>query len=212
MGLFSNKTNDLNKSSRVTPSSSTQVPTNSGQITTTQQNKAQYRPIFLLVWPNATFKAHWAIFVPASTDKTFKTGTYIHVTGALDKGFKFEIVRGWDLDMTLRRPQSPIEIGWIQADWINDAPFERNLIKEATPRDQLENFLAATAAPSGSLNRVSSGEASTGKGRKVELSDCQWWVTKCIQGLVEQGVLIAPQRGLNKFKDPLEMIAQAPRH
>lgn len=72
-----------------------------------------HRPIFLLVWPNALFKAHWAIFVPEAGDKIYKKGKYIHVEGGLRNGFQQEIVCGWHLNLIRRRPGPPIEIGWL---------------------------------------------------------------------------------------------------
>ncbi|KAM3421447.1 hypothetical protein BST61_g1840 [Cercospora zeina] len=171
---------------------------------------AQYRPIFLLVWPSPLFKAHWAIFIPEAGDNTFKKGKYVHVEGHLREGFHFGIVRGWDLTLTNRRPKPAIEIGWIRSDLVVDTPADGSLIKDATPCDQLETFLAAVPAPGQSLNSVSSGGSSSGK--NVELSDGQWWTTRCIHALVENGHLVPPAKGLNKNKDPRDVVAGAPRH
>lgn len=51
-----------------------------------------------------------------------------------------------------------------------------------------------------------------GRRKKVELSDCQWWITRCVKELVGRGELIAPQKGLNKGKAPLDILSEAPRH
>jgi hypothetical protein len=44
------------------------------------------------------------------------------------------------------------------------------------------------------------------------MSDCQWWLTKCLAQLVEEGLLIAPEKGPNRGKDPLKALEEAPKH
>ncbi|SMR52316.1 unnamed protein product [Zymoseptoria tritici ST99CH_1E4] len=187
-------------------------PSSVKQPSETPNNEVAYRPVFLLVWSSAKFKAHWALFIADAADKTFKSGKYIHVEGNPVDGFTFQIVRGWDINKSRRRPQSPIEIGWVRADLIVDVPSNGQLVKESVPRDQLEAMLAAVPAPARSFNKVTEGDGSGGKRKKPELSDCQWWTTRCVANLVESAILVPPQRGLNKHKDPRDTVAQAPRH
>jgi len=173
MGLFSSSKSEQKKSSTSPPATTStgqkrggsgsperrqsppQTTASSGPSNATQL-QPQYRPIFLLVWPSALFKAHWAIFIPDATDKTYKQGKYIHVAGSLDKGFQFEVVRGWDINKSRSRPGSPIEIGWVRAEYIQDTPTNGRLVKESVARDALEAFLAAVPPPTASLNSVSS--------------------------------------------------------
>jgi len=122
-----------------------------------------YQPVFLLVWPNALFKAHWAIFIPDSTDKTCKQGKYLHVEGSLDKGFKLEIVRGWDISLSRHRPNSPIEIGWVRTDHVAETSAQQGVLtKDRTPRDRIEAIIAAVPAPSASLNSTTNEDPSVG--------------------------------------------------
>lgn len=241
MGLFSSSKSSKQPGSGVPQNpGSTLQPSSSGsssQVTSqpsssrTVSAAGPHRPIFLLSWPSGTFKAHWAIFIPEAGDKTSKKSKYFHVEGNLRKGFNFVIVRGWDLNLSRSRPDTPIEIGWLLSDLVQDTPTtDDKLFKESIPRDDLEAILAAVPAPGKSLNSVSSGVPSSVRsfnhtytrrvladsqrlqGRNVELSDCQWWVTRCIHHLVEKGYLIPPPKGLNKNKDPREALAEASRH
>jgi len=161
------------------------------------------------------FKAHWAIFVPLAGDKTFKSGKFIHVSGEVgEKGFELEIVRGWSIDKTRHRPNTPFEIGWVPTHLIVDTPTSKNrLEKDSKPADHLENVLASVKPPSQSLrDSKSTDSSSSARGNKLELSDCQWWVTQCIKKLVERGELVAPEKGLNKGRQPLDLLMAAPRH
>ncbi|KAK4621529.1 hypothetical protein CLAFUW4_06966 [Fulvia fulva] len=166
------------------------------------------------------FKAHWAIFIPESGDRSCKRGKYIHVIGSLKDGFQFELVRGYDMAKTGTRPLPAIEIGLVTAGFVVDTPSGGQRVKGAIgdlkngqqpfrAMDGLEQFLAAVAPPTKSLNSATSG---TSRGKKVDMSDCQWWTTRCVRAHVEQGLLIAPQRGLNKNKDPVDIMSSAPRH
>lgn len=188
------------------------VAPNSQQGQTSSQSSATgYRPIFLLVWPSALFKAHWAIFIPEASDKTFKTGKYIHAEGNPKDGFNFQVVRGWDMNQSRRRPQVPIEIGWVPANLVSDIATEGGrLVKESVARDQLEAYMAAIPTPDATMIHVAAGQSSSGK--KKELSNCQWWVIQVVKSLAECGVLIAAQKGLNKNKDPRQIVADAPLH
>ena len=243
MGLFKTKSPEEDGGSSGIP---TQGSSNLGdwqeetQAQTGDSNKSSsptsmtYRPIFLLVWPNPMFKAHWAIFVPLAGDKTFKSGKFIHVSGEVgEKGFELEIVRGWSIDKTRHRPGTPLEIGWVPTHLIVDTPTSKNrLEKDSKPADHLENVLASVKPPSQSLRDSKSTDSSSvsvppiryhalrlthinrksARGNKLELSDCQWWVTQCIKKLVERGELVAPEKGLNKGRQPLDLLMAAPRH
>lgn len=176
MGLFSKSTTQQSsKPDNVQPAASSSQ--GKAVASSKKDESPQWRPIFLLVWPSALFKAHWAIFVPDLNDKTIKKGKYIHVTGSLDKGYQLEIVRGYDISKSRVRPMSPIEIGLVPADMIKDTPTDDKLVKESTPRDRLEAFLASVPPPSASLNSATATSAvcpsyhlRPGKSRTDE-----WW-------------------------------------
>lgn len=163
MGLFRSKNaeKDTSPDSKGTSGSKEPAPAAPSSDTQNASKTGHYRPIFLLAWESALFKAHWAVFVPNASDKTCKTGKYIHVVGNLEKGFEFEVVRGWDINMSRHRPLSPIEIGWVRVELVEDTPTVKGqLAKEAVPRDQLEAILASVAPPSKSLKSASSSEPS----------------------------------------------------
>ncbi|KAF1824756.1 uncharacterized protein K489DRAFT_189388 [Dissoconium aciculare CBS 342.82] len=128
------------------------------------------------------------------------------------KGFVFQIVRGWDINLTRSRPFNPIDLGWCQADLITDTPTASNqLVKDSIPRDRFEEILASIPAPGKSMRSASTSVASSSR-QKAELSDCQWWTTQCIGALVDQGYLISCPKGLNKGKDPRVVLSESPRN
>lgn len=159
MGLFSKskKTEKPTRPDKPAELAGNPLPVASPIVpTTTTSPQTDFRPVFLLIWPSATFKAHWAIFIPDADDRTYKRGRYIHVEGSLKEGFRFEIVRGWDISKSRRRPHSPIEIGCIPAGLVTDSATDDKLIKESIARDQIEEFFASIPPPSASLNSGSS--------------------------------------------------------
>lgn len=113
----SNKTNEPSKPSKPASLAGNALSTASSSKQNAGNSEAQieHRPIFLLVWPSAVFKAHWAVFVREINDLSLQTGKYIHVAGSLSGGFQFQIVRGNNLTKTRNYSNSPIEIGRIPA-------------------------------------------------------------------------------------------------
>jgi hypothetical protein len=140
------------------------APTAAALNVSTTASPETHRPIFFLVWQSATFKAHWAIFVPNKEDRSVKTGKYFHVEGSVREGFDFRIVRGWDINKTRNRPYTPIELGWCQADLLTDTPtVDDQLVKESTPRDRFEEILASIPAPGKSMRSASTSVVSLGR-------------------------------------------------
>lgn len=172
MGIFSSSKPD--KVSKASKPERPSKPASLGGTTTSStsassqsaspQSQAVIRPVFLLVWPNALFKVHWAVFIPDASDPTCKRGKYYHVEGSLKDGFRFEIVRGWDISKSRRRPHSPIEIGAIPAELVVDIATNDKLVKEAVPRDRIDAFFASVQPPSQSLNSVSTSESAAVRG------------------------------------------------
>ncbi|OTA86896.1 hypothetical protein M434DRAFT_399700 [Hypoxylon sp. CO27-5] len=206
MGLFSNK----NKEEKATASAR---PVGRVVLPQAGPSTEQYRPIFLLCYESATFKAHWALFAPRLQDKACKAGRKIHVMGNVQQGFKHEIIRDYDLTKTRTKPLTPIEIGLVSTRHLVEVAEDFRHGKDTTARDAFEDLVLSIPAPSQSLNRASDNTASrSGPPRRVTLSDCQWWVVRVVEKLVERGYLVPPTRGLNKGKSPLEIIANAPKH
>jgi hypothetical protein len=120
----------------------------------------QYRPIYLLCYPSAKFKAHWAIFVPELQDRSVKKGKLIHVQGTVSTGFAHEIKRNYDMKETRNQPHTPIEIGLVPAHLIVDNTGDGSYTSDCTPQDSFEEFLLSIPAPGKSLNTVAEGNVS----------------------------------------------------
>ena len=162
MGLFSSSKSHRQENADATESSADNKQKDNSENNNKGKEKVveqKPRAIYLLVWPSALFKAHWAIFIPDADDKTVKIGRYIHATGSLDKGFQIEFVRGYDISKTRNRPQSPIEIGWVQADLLQDTPTNGQLVKESQYRDRFEQHVAAVPTPPPSLRSTNDDAA-----------------------------------------------------
>ncbi|KAI1139346.1 hypothetical protein F5Y05DRAFT_412448 [Hypoxylon sp. FL0543] len=173
----------------------------------------QYRSVFLLTYKSATFKSHWALFVPHAQDRSCKTGRKIHAIGNVQEGFEIEIIRNYDLTLTRTKPLTPIELGIVSTQYLVEVAEDFQYGIDTTARDAFEDLILSVPAPSKSLNKVQDNPGGrAGPPRRVTLSDCQWWLTRVVEKLVEYGYLIPPTRGLNKGKNPVEILANAPRH
>ncbi|KAI1267652.1 hypothetical protein F5Y18DRAFT_307873 [Xylariaceae sp. FL1019] len=171
-----------------------------------------YRSVFLLHYGSATFKAHWALFVPDPLDNRCKKGRKIHVAGSVKEGFKHEITRNCNLTLTRTKPETPLEIGIVSTQYIIEVAQDAKYGLDTTARDPFEELVLSVPAPNQSLNKASDQTAQTGPPRRVTLSDCQWWVMRVVEKLVAQGYMLPPTRGMNKGKSPLEILANAPKH
>ncbi|OTA55886.1 hypothetical protein K449DRAFT_438452 [Hypoxylon sp. EC38] len=137
----------------------------------------------------------------------------IHVIGSVQEGFNHEIIRDYNLTKTTSKPMTPIEIGVVSTRHLVEVAEDFRYGRDSTARDAFEDLVLSIPAPGKSLNRASDSPAErSGPPRRVTLSDCQWWVVRVVEKLVERGYLVPPTRGLNKGKSPLEIIANAPRH
>ncbi|KAH9886154.1 hypothetical protein F4778DRAFT_483472 [Xylariomycetidae sp. FL2044] len=210
MGLFGDKNKQRGTSAESSRQAATQqVQTSVPAPVTTAE---QYRSLFLLCANSATFKGHWALFAPH--DKRCKAGRKIHAAGSVAEGFQHEIVRNYNLTRTRSGSRPPIEIGVVSRRYLVEIAEDSQYAKEAVARDAFEQLVLSVPAPGPSLNKVSgqSSAARSGPPRRVTISDCQWWVTRVVEKLVEHGYLLPPTRGLNKGKSPLEILAAAPKH
>ena len=127
--------------------------------------RSEYRAVYLLVWPNPIFKAHWAFFIPNADDRTVRKGNYIHVNGNVHDGYQIEFVHGYDVNLTTHRPLPPIEIGRVRADLLH-AENQSDSSTYETPSDDIERLIAAVPAPEASLR-------SAGMGSTVSLTFCK---------------------------------------
>ncbi|KAI1803740.1 hypothetical protein F4811DRAFT_523384 [Daldinia bambusicola] len=212
MGLFNKKGGEDASTSKMSTGNAVsqhiQPPVSTGS-----KSGEQYRPVFLMYYPSATFKSHWAFLVPLAGDKRCRTGRKIHVIGNVSEGFNHEIIRNYDLFQTYTKPETPIEIGSVPTRYLVEVAEDLVYAVDTTARDPFEELVLSIPAPSKSLNRVSDdGERRSGPPRRVTLSDCQWWVMRVAEKLVEQGYMLPPTRGLNKGMSPLEILAKAPKH
>ena len=118
-----------------------------------QAVQSPYRPLYLMVFRSALFKAHWSFWAPALDDGAQKVGQRVHVTGNVRNGFQLEFVRNYDLTETSGYP-TIIEIGAMRTEILQDTPLDRREFREDTPRDRFEFIAQSIPAPSGSLNKV----------------------------------------------------------
>lgn len=130
-------------------------------VLATSSTAEQYRPVFLLCYESATFKAHWALFAPHAQSKTCKTGRKLHVTGNVQQGFHQEIIRNYDLSLTRTKPLTPIEIGLVSTRHLVDIAEDFHFARDTTARDAFEQLVLSVPAPNQSLNRVSDNPVST---------------------------------------------------
>ncbi|KAF2210190.1 hypothetical protein CERZMDRAFT_91193 [Cercospora zeae-maydis SCOH1-5] len=86
MGLFSSTKSSKPTEVQQQPTSKQRGSSNDNANSVVQQASTsqalpgaatQYRPRFLLLWPSALFKAHWAIFIPEIEEKPFKRGQIV---------------------------------------------------------------------------------------------------------------------------------------
>ncbi|KAK6956368.1 hypothetical protein Daesc_001645 [Daldinia eschscholtzii] len=161
MGFFSRKGGDKATTSKETAGNTVARQTQSTVPAATTSGE-QYRPVFLLCYPSATFKSHWALFVPKIQDKNCKAGgRKIHVTGNVQESFGHEIIRNYDLTQTRTKPLTPIEIGIVSTHYLVEVAEDFVFAKDTIPRDAFEQLILSIPAPSQSLNRVNDDSVST---------------------------------------------------
>lgn len=120
----------------------------------------QYRPVYLLVFQSATFKAHWAIFVPEAGSRSVKKGKMIHILGSVKEGFKLEVRRNYNMDFTRSRPLPPIEIGLVSTRHLVDTPGDGSYIVDLQIQDTFEEIIASVPVPGKSHNSASASWVS----------------------------------------------------
>ena len=170
MGLFSkSEASSSGSSSRNTYAEgrSTQVAAGK-QPMLTKAPPSPYRPLYLMVWSSATFKAHWSLWAPELGQRQAAKGKRAHVIGDLRRGFLVEFIRNYDLFETRTRP-TIIEIGAMRVEDLLDTPLDGQYSKEAMPRDYFENIALSVPPPRGSLNRVEDQPCSADAGHQQDV-------------------------------------------
>ena len=123
-----------------------------GKQALVQIQQSPNRPLYIMIWSRALFKAHWSFWVP-NLEGIRTNGKRAHVEGDVRGGFHLEFMRNYDIAQTTSQP-TIIEIGAMRVEDLLDTPLGGQRLKENVPRDQFEIVAASITAPQGSLNRV----------------------------------------------------------
>ncbi|RFU25626.1 hypothetical protein B7463_g10706, partial [Scytalidium lignicola] len=147
------------------------------------------RPIYLIVHNSPIFAAHWAMWIPsydAQTENVGHFGKLIQVEGNPLEGFKHEFMRNSDITLNTSRKEV-ILIGWTNEANVRDGTNEGESYTDAQATDVIEEWALYTEAPGPSLR--SAGSSSSGPGSRVQLQNCQTWMSKFVAILVENEIL-----------------------
>ncbi|KAK9438247.1 hypothetical protein VB005_09255 [Metarhizium brunneum] len=147
-----------------------------------------YRSVYLAKYRGSpSQRAHFAIFIPNSTndnpdlDKDWKSkpcmGTVIHVVGEpLMKGYSLEFKR--NECSTSPDIHELVFLGTVDSTHIHDPPSP-NFVREAHPRQALEQEIATIAPPP-------RGQDIRAPIDGVRTKRCQEWTMECLSRLEEQ--------------------------
>ena len=132
--------------------------------------RSPYRPLYIMVWSSALFKAHWSFWAPALEGRQRTKGKRAHAIGNVRDGFAIEFVRNYDLSVTRSYP-TIIEIGAIRIEDLLDTLIDGQHSRDNTPWDRFEAIALSVPAPRASLNQVNeqpcTSEASQQVGRNA---------------------------------------------
>ncbi|KAF2789067.1 hypothetical protein K505DRAFT_285057 [Melanomma pulvis-pyrius CBS 109.77] len=117
----------------------------------------------LVVYHSPLFAAHWALFLPTHTNS--KIGKRIHADGSPASGFEVLFESEYDI-RECTQSYEVIELGVVE-----DADLER--------------IARSVNAPGKSLISVS----GTGPRRRIEVKNCQTWLTEVVRRMVDSGVI-----------------------
>ncbi|KAI5866813.1 hypothetical protein GGS23DRAFT_593547 [Durotheca rogersii] len=157
------------------------------------------RTIYLLVFNQRPFKAHWCLWIPGEDNPN--VGKRIHVEGSVSEGFRTTITHNYDISRTSRRYQL-IALGQVSSRHIVDPNASLGQYDRAendTPTDKVESVASAIPAPGPSLVSASSSQ----RHGRIQLNDCQTWLTQVISALVNEGIL---------NDEAINIIQSAPEH
>ncbi|KAN0116709.1 hypothetical protein V8E51_002686 [Hyaloscypha variabilis] len=150
-----------------------------------------HRPVYLVVYKSRVFAAHWTMWIPdydANTQATANMGKYINVRGDPRNGFVHEFVRNHNMDQCTS-PKEIIFLGWTDAANVAVRSSGTNCYADTEATDRLEEGALYVPAPGPSLRSACS--SSSGSRNRVQLQNCQTWMTELVGKLVENGLLDA---------------------
>ena len=108
------------------------------------------RDIYLVSYPSAPFKDHWAIFVPSAQRSDF--GTLIQVEGDVRNGFRHGFRRNYNSKLSTRHPKL-ILLGRVADQHVHATPSTGALISEnIVPVDNVEQAAFSEPPPGPSMN------------------------------------------------------------
>ena len=177
------------------------------------------QPLYVLVYPSPLFAAHWSLWL-AHTDASgheSHIGHRIHVTGDRLNGFEYEYIQDYNIQEDERKPKV-FTIGLISSTLLESKVQDKVMLTNIDDKVEFYNVFDKVCQqvkpPGPSLNKVNS--KSTGNGsqpppKRTEVKDCQWWIIKVVEHLVEAGMLL-PGEATQGPRDPRNIVEELPRH
>ncbi|KAL9098095.1 MAG: hypothetical protein Q9163_006178 [Psora crenata] len=139
------------------------------------------REIKLLVYHSPLFPAHWALFIPLTTNA--QVGKLIQAMGDAKTGFTLEFVRNYNLAFTTRQ-HSVLPLAVVESSHVVDVPGNETESKDREAVDPIEMKALAVPVPGPSLRSLSSSESTT----RVQIKNCQTWLRELVEGLIADGI------------------------
>ncbi|KAI0111285.1 hypothetical protein GGR51DRAFT_72408 [Nemania sp. FL0031] len=139
------------------------------------------RTISLIIYKSPFFPAHWAMWVPSEANQDI--GKRIHIEGDVANGFKLSFNRNYNIKEDSRKKEV-LRLAEVGADLIADTPGNGLDSVDTESKDEVERVAADVPPPGPSL--VSA--ATRNRGTKVEIRNCQTWLTEVVGKLHEEGI------------------------
>jgi hypothetical protein len=114
------------------------------------------RPVYLVVYNNRVFLAHWALWIPShdtGADKAGNVGKIIHVQGDARSGFNHEFKRNYDMSVTTRTKEILL-LGSTNSKNVVDGTYTGPVVLDNTATDVIEQWALYIPAPGPSLRSV----------------------------------------------------------
>ncbi|KDQ10988.1 hypothetical protein BOTBODRAFT_57728 [Botryobasidium botryosum FD-172 SS1] len=152
------------------------------------------RQIYIFSYPNPTFAAHWALWIPSSHDP--KVGKVIQVTGDTISGYEHEFKRNYDAAASGRIPSVTL-LSSVESRFVVDVPGDGSQTEDTTPHDAIEHAALSVDAPGPSLRKPS--EQKT----KVPIKNCQTWLRQLVEKLIADSIM---------SPEALDIVDQTPKN
>lgn len=179
-----------------------------------------YQILYVLVYPSRPFAAHWSFWLPHldQNDQESIIGDRIHITGDRFNGFEYEYVRDYNVREDSKKPTAH-PVGSILASHLSGTGVDRNSTSGGIPKTYSENnylnlfdeTCREVPPPGPSLNKITDISKTAAPPRRTEVKDCQWWIKQAVYHLVETGILLRLDQGL-QAEDPIATVDSLPRH